>query len=292
VAESVSPAVVSAMERLYAVEPDEFMGERRRLAGEAKAAGDKTAYAEIGKLRKPSLAGWAVNLVAREAPDELAILLGVGEKLRDAQSRLDMATLQALRPARDSAVDGFVAAAVRVLAGRDRDLKGAAQQEVRDTAIAAIADAGAARVVTSGQLVKALSYSGFGEVDVSDAVARTSSGAILTVLEGRDAGSGSETPDVEGSVTSETSGTSAATQASPAADAAKAAERAAKARLDAEQAAAARAERLARAEGSLADAEQSLADAEAAMTQARRTLKAAERARDSAVKELAAARHA
>jgi hypothetical protein len=48
--------------------------------------------------------------------------------------------------------------------------------------VAALADEGAAAAVSSGQLTRALSYSGFGEVDLSEAVARTTSGAILTVV--------------------------------------------------------------------------------------------------------------
>ena len=177
-----------------------------------------------------------------------------------------MATLQALRPDRDSAVDGFVAAAVRVAADRDRELRSAAQQEVRDTAIAAIADAGASEGVASGQLVKALSYSGFGEVDLSGAMAWSSSGAVLTVIEGRPAVS----PSTD--------------------DAAAAVQRAATERLEAEQRAAARAERIVGAEAALAEAERSLAAAETAMTEARRRVKAAARARDAATSELNAAR--
>ena len=51
--------------------------------------------------------------------------------------------------------------------------------------IAALASEDATRAVLSGQLTRALSYSGFGEVDLSEAVARTSSGSILTVLPGQ-----------------------------------------------------------------------------------------------------------
>ena len=267
------------MGRLYAVEPVEFMAERKRLAAEAKAAGDAAACAEIGKLRKPSLAGWAVNLVARQAPRDVATLLDVGEKLRRAQSQLDMATLQALRPDRDAAVDGFVEAAVRVLADRGRELRGAVQQEVRDTAIAAIADAGAATVAASGQMVKALSYSGFGEVDVSDAVARTSSGAILTVLDGSAADVEQAAPDED---------------AEPARDAkpAKPAKRSKPSAQDAERVAAERAQRIAAAETAVEEAERAVDTAEAGLTEARRTLKAAQRAEEAALKELTAARRA
>ena len=67
---------------------------------------------------------------------------------------------------------------------RAERLSAAAQQDVRATAIAALADERASAAVTSGQLTRALSYSGFGEVDLAEAVARTAGGAILTILPG------------------------------------------------------------------------------------------------------------
>ena len=62
-------ALAAALRSLYAVPPEEFMAERKRLVAEAKADGDPAVAKEIGTLRKPSLAAWAVNLLAREAPD-------------------------------------------------------------------------------------------------------------------------------------------------------------------------------------------------------------------------------
>jgi hypothetical protein len=180
------------MESLYAAAPDDFMAARSALVAAAKAARDTSAAAEIGKLRKPSLAAWAVNVTAREAPDVVAVLTDLGIQMRTAQSRMDAGSLTALRGERDAAVDGFVRAAVDVVGQQGRRLSVAAQQDVRATAIAALADERASDAVTSGQLTRALSYSGFGEVDLAEAVARTAGGAILTILPGgRGAGGGS-----------------------------------------------------------------------------------------------------
>jgi hypothetical protein len=105
-----------------------------------------------------------------------------------------------MRGERDTAVDAFVRAATDTVAEAGRTLSAAAQQDVRATAIAALADERASAAVTSGQLTRALSYSGFGEVDLDEAVARTTGGAILTILpggRGRGWGDGSRTPDTD-----------------------------------------------------------------------------------------------
>lgn len=182
--ENATDPLAAAMGRLYGVALEEFMATRTALVAEAKQAGDKPLAAAIGKLRKPSLGAWAVNLVARHDPETVSAVLELGARMRAAQSALDAAALTGLRGERDAAVDGFVRAAVAQAAAADRALSGAGQDEVRATAIAALADAAAAEAVASGQLTKALSYSGFGEVDLSDAVVRTSSGAVLSVIQG------------------------------------------------------------------------------------------------------------
>lgn len=180
----VSPALTEALQALYAVEPDAFMAARRERVAAARAGGDRESATEIGKLRKPTVAAWAMNLLARQAPEVVEDLVALGARMRAAQARLDAATLTALRPERDEAVRRFVAAATDLAQGSGRTLAPAALEDVRATAVAALADEGASTAVSSGQLTRALSYSGFGEVDLSEAVARTASGAILTVVSG------------------------------------------------------------------------------------------------------------
>ncbi len=183
------------MTRLYGASPDEFMTVRAELAATARAAGDGNAGSTIGKLRKPSLAAWAVNLVARESPGVVTDLADLGARMRVAQGRLDTATLTSLRPERDAVVAAFVEAARDVVKRAGRSLSATVEQDVRATVIAALADEVATIAVTSGQLTRALSYSGFGEVDLSEAVARTSSGAILSLVPRRPPDL--ESPDTE-----------------------------------------------------------------------------------------------
>ena len=177
-------ALAAALRSLYAVPPEEFMAERKRLVAAEKVDGDPAVAKEIGTLRKPSLAAWAVNLLAREAPDLVDGLADLGGRMRAAQGRLDTDTLTSLRPERDQLLEEVVRTTVQLVADAGRTCSAAAQQDVRATAIAALADEQAMAAVASGQLARTLSYSGFGEVDLAEAVVRTTSGAILSVVPG------------------------------------------------------------------------------------------------------------
>jgi len=284
--------VAEAMQSLYAVGPDDFMATRAGLVADAKAASDKAAAAEIGKLRKPSLGAWAVNLAAREAADVVAALTDLGTRMRAAQSRLDAAALTAMRSERDEAVDAFVTAAGEVVADAGRSLSPAAQQEVRATAIAALADERAALAVASGQLTRTLSYSGFGEVDLAEAVARTTGGAILTVVPGDGGGrartargegrrsAGARTGAPERDLDELTAALDAARQ-----QVADAEQEVTSARERAEETR----QRLAVVERQLAKAREADERALEAVTDAVRARKAAEAARDEAARALAEA---
>jgi hypothetical protein len=63
-----------AVSALYRAPHESFVSERRRLARELKAEGDKSGAAQLAKLGRPPISAWAVNQLwwhAREAFDEL-----------------------------------------------------------------------------------------------------------------------------------------------------------------------------------------------------------------------------
>lgn len=184
-AEDSSAHLAQALREVYGASPSDFMSVRKQLAAAARADGDTAGAKAIGTLRKPSMAAWAVNLLARQDPDLVEELVELGVRMRGAQARLDTATLTSLRPERDRLVTAVVAAAVALVSEAGRTLSASGQDDVRGTVIAALADEQASTAVTSGQLTRALSYSGFGEVDLSEAVVRTSSGSILSVVRDR-----------------------------------------------------------------------------------------------------------
>ena len=183
--EPAATALSAALAELYAVTPDEFVATRTRLVQEAKAAGDVALAKALGRARRPTVAAWAVNAVVREHPDQAERLQELGHRLRAAQAQLDVAAMTELRKERDHLLGTWADDADAAGRRAGRPLSAAVGQEVRATLIAALAGEEATQAVLSGQLTRALSYSGFGAVDLSEAVVRTSSGAVLTVLPGQ-----------------------------------------------------------------------------------------------------------
>lgn len=174
-------ALSRAVQAVYAVPAAEFVATRTALAKELRAAGHREAAKELTGMRKPGVSAAAVNAVVRAQDPVVDRLVELGGAMRQATSALDGRALAALRTDRDELLRDWVRAAAEHAGG---SLTSAVEAEVRDTAVAALADADATEVVTSGHLTRALSYSGFGEVDLADAVARTSTGVVLTRIEG------------------------------------------------------------------------------------------------------------
>jgi hypothetical protein len=59
-----------------------FVAERKRLAAELKAAGDKPGAATLGKLGRPPLSAWAVNQLWWQARADFDALLETAKKMR------------------------------------------------------------------------------------------------------------------------------------------------------------------------------------------------------------------
>lgn len=59
-----------------------FVAERKRLAAELKAAGDKPGAATLGKMGRPPLSAWAVNQLWWQARADFDALLETAKKMR------------------------------------------------------------------------------------------------------------------------------------------------------------------------------------------------------------------
>jgi hypothetical protein len=156
----VDDALTAVVARLYAVPPEEFVAVRAEEVAKARKARDTGLAGAIGKLRKPTLAAWLVNLLAHERPDLVAELLELGSELRAAQRELRGGELRELSTRRRSTVGALAKEAAR-LAGPGRG--NLPLQEVEGTLAAALADATVAAAVQEGALTKSLEYTGFGE---------------------------------------------------------------------------------------------------------------------------------
>lgn len=269
-----------AVTELYAAPLEEFVAVRTRLA---QAAG-RPAAAEIKALRKPTVTAWLLNQLAREQTDVVATVDDLGRRMRAAQAAADMTALRELRPERDAVLRDCVAAVRDVAEEHGRSLSQAGADEVSATVIAALADVESQAALASGMLVKTLSYSGFGEVDIDDAVATRA--RLRVVTGGGDEGRTDAGGDDEGGTDA------AAPDEHDLAAAALARAEAEHARVTHEAQV-----RLQTAEAELAQATTELQDAEAALAAARERASAARqearrrgRERDAAAKRVAEAR--
>lgn len=156
---------MTSEQTLYALPPDRFIAARDEAVAEARAAGDREAAARLGKLRRPTVAAWLVNLLAVHRPDEVGELLDLAGALREAQQQLRGDALRELSSRRREAVAGLV----RQVRGLAVDAGRPAREslplaEVEATLSAALADPDVADAVRAGTLTKTAGYAGFGEV--------------------------------------------------------------------------------------------------------------------------------
>ena len=75
-----------AIDELYGASLDEFVAERTRLAKELRDAGNREEAQAVAKLRKPNVAAWVLNQLARRNRREIDLLLDAGHRLREAQA--------------------------------------------------------------------------------------------------------------------------------------------------------------------------------------------------------------
>lgn len=147
---------------LYAVHPAGFVAARNAVVQRAREAGNRAMATAVGRLRRPTVSAWAVNLLVRSAPAEVAQLLALGEELRLAQQRLQGAQLRRLNEQRREVVGALARRARRLAVDAGHPLSGTAATEVEQTLTAALADPDGAQAVRAGRLTHPLQYVGLG----------------------------------------------------------------------------------------------------------------------------------
>lgn len=155
-------------EELYRLAPEDFTAARDAAAKQARSDGDREGAAALTSLRRPTVSAWLLNTLVREAPELVEQLLQLGPGLAQAQAGGDAAALRVLGDQRRQLVGAVVH---RAVAAAGRPVTAAVRDEVASTLEAALADPASADAVRSGRLVRALSYAGFGAVNLADAVA-------------------------------------------------------------------------------------------------------------------------
>src|SRR5687767_7011635 len=92
-----------AAQALFQVPHGEFVAERKRLANELKAAGDKLGASRISRLQRPPVTAWAVNQLYWHARDAVDALFELAARLRAGDLSATTAHREALAKLRNRA---------------------------------------------------------------------------------------------------------------------------------------------------------------------------------------------
>lgn len=157
---------------LYALPPADFTAARNARAG---ASGGSLAK-RVKTLRKPSVAAWAVNLLARDG--QLGEALELSAALREAQDDLDAAEMSRLGRQRRQLVAALAKQAADLANDAGVDVGAAAREDVEKTINAAVMDAAAAAAVMTGRLVKPLEAGDIEPEALADAVGGSVPGVV------------------------------------------------------------------------------------------------------------------
>jgi hypothetical protein len=152
-----SKLVEQAADELYGLPPGEFTRARDARVKEVRADGDREAADAIKALRKPTLAAWALNQLARRRRKDLDGLLKAGEQLRAAQEELvgggDREAFQSAA-AKERELVAELSADAAALASEAGQSGGGLEEKVAETLHAAALDEQIAAELRSGHLVR------------------------------------------------------------------------------------------------------------------------------------------
>jgi hypothetical protein len=159
---------------LYGLPLERFTEERNTQAKMLRRERRRDEAAEVTKLRKPSVAAWAVNQLVRTQRREMEVLFDAGDALQKAQADLvagqaDPGTLRKAVDAERAAVDELTEKARGLLSIEGDELKASTLKRVSETLHAAALDKDARARVQDGCLHRELRHVGLGPVAASTA---------------------------------------------------------------------------------------------------------------------------
>jgi len=152
---------------LYGIPLERFTPERNALAKQLRSEGRREEAARVAKLRKPSLAAWAVNQLVRTQKREIDALFAAGDALREAHEDLlarrgDAGSLRRALETERQAVAELTGRARGLLSADGHELSDAKLEQVSDTLHAAALDDDARAAVRDGCLERELRHVGLG----------------------------------------------------------------------------------------------------------------------------------
>ena len=159
---TVSAELEEEIDALYAGPLEHFVSGRNALSRKLKQAGAADTAAEVAALRKPTVAAWAVNQLARTHRRDVDLLLDAGKRIVDAQQTSiaegGRGGLDAARVSLRTAVTDLTASAERVLGDRAGQ---ATLTRVAETLRSAATEEKGRELLARGRLTSELSDTGW-----------------------------------------------------------------------------------------------------------------------------------
>ncbi|MFD9245597.1 hypothetical protein ACFV0D_27440, partial [Streptomyces sp. NPDC059556] len=146
--------VEEVAEELYGLRPAEFVAARDTYVARARAAKDARAAKAIAALRRPSLAAWAANRLARQRQPEAQQFLALGETLREAHRTLDAEQLRAASGQRQQLIAALARTAGALAGEAGLSVSDTVLHEIEQTLHGVLADRHLAEQWSRGRLVK------------------------------------------------------------------------------------------------------------------------------------------
>jgi hypothetical protein len=153
-----------ALDELYAAAPEDFVSERKRIAKALGESGLDEDARQLAKLRKPSVAAWALNQLSRQSRRDVDLLLDAGHRLREAQAGIlggaERETFEQARKAERDAVSRLTAEAEELLRTRGTASASSLNQIGESLRAAAISPEGR-ELLARGRFTQPLQTQGF-----------------------------------------------------------------------------------------------------------------------------------
>ncbi|HEX2403732.1 MAG TPA: hypothetical protein VHM29_03435 [Acidimicrobiia bacterium] len=146
---------VTSVSDLYILPLDRFTVARDELAQQLESAGDVDEAKRVARLRKPTVAAWALNRASRNNPDEVGRLRDSHQQLRQAGSRQAVEQASEMRRRAIAALTDAAMAELDAGSLQTRD-------RVTRTLLAIATDGQGEADLSSGTLVRELEPSGGG----------------------------------------------------------------------------------------------------------------------------------
>jgi len=141
-----------AATELYALPPEEFVKARDAAARDLRKADKRDEAEAVRRLRKPTLAAWAVNQLARARELDVRRLLKAGERLREGES--DEADFLEARREESAVIRRLLRAARELLEERGHPASDSTLERVASILRAAVVDENGRAELAQGRIAR------------------------------------------------------------------------------------------------------------------------------------------